>query len=239
MNLAAHKIVAYEAVNLINGKRYIGITRRGLETRKRRHIQTSNSGRGSVIGAALRKYGTNNFSFKTLVVCPDWQYAKDVEIAAIKTFKPEYNVTAGGDGAVGFRHSEEHKTRVSERQRGNKYWLGKKHAPEAKEKMRQSRLAGVGGPVKGKKLTLSAEERERRRIRISGNKYFLGRKHSPESIQLMRVVMAHNPARANPIVCLATGIIYPSVNDAVQKLRTCSKTIRKNIGILYKYLDKP
>jgi len=140
MNYSNHNILLYQAVNSVNGKRYIGITRRGLEVRRRRHIQTSNSGRGAIIGAALRKHGSDNFNFKTLVVCPDFQYAKEMEIAAIRAFKPEYNITAGGDGAVGFRHSEDHKKRVGEWQRGNQRWLGKSHATETKEKMRLARL---------------------------------------------------------------------------------------------------
>lgn len=74
MNLSDHKILVYEAVNAINGKRYIGITKKGLGVRKRRHIQTSRSGCGSYFGAALRKHGQDNFTFRPLIICPDFQY---------------------------------------------------------------------------------------------------------------------------------------------------------------------
>ncbi len=134
-------IILYESVCAINGKRYIGITRRGLDIRRNRHIWTAHSGGGSVMGAAIRKYGAENFKFRTLVICPDWDYAKALEVAAIAAFKPRYNVTIGGDGCSGFSHTEEHKAYISQRLKGRKSFLGKKHSPETKEKMRQARLA--------------------------------------------------------------------------------------------------
>ncbi len=146
-----YKTILYMATNIVNGKRYIGITRCGLKTRRQRHFTTARSGRGSVFGAAIRKYGKDNFEFRVLVVCPNFEYSKSVEVSAISRFKPEYNVTAGGDGAVGFRHSEAHKAWMSRHHKGKKFFLGKTLTEEHKECIRQSRLAGKGGPRKGQK----------------------------------------------------------------------------------------
>lgn len=154
-----YKIVLYEAINAINGKRYIGITQCGIKLRKKRHIWTANAGHGSVIGAAIRKYGENSFKFKVLVVCPSFDYAKLIEIATILKFGPEYNVTSGGDGASGFRHTEEHKLWMSKRHKGKKFTLGKTLTKEHKESIRQSRLAGKGGPKKGQKYKLRKSDR--------------------------------------------------------------------------------
>ena len=74
-----------------------------------------------------------------MAVCPNWKYAQNLEIAAISAFKPEYNITKGGDGSVGYRHTEEHKARISSWTKGKKYWLGRKHSPETIEKMRLAR----------------------------------------------------------------------------------------------------
>lgn len=160
-----YKIILYMATNAVNGKRYIGITKRGLKVRRNRHIWTANSGYGSVFGAAIRKYGKDHFEFRTLVVCPDFEYAKTIEIGIIDRFQPEYNVTAGGDGTTGFKHSEKHKAWMSERHKGKKFFLGKTLTEEHKNAIRQARLAGKGGPKKGQKYNLSAQERSRRALR--------------------------------------------------------------------------
>lgn len=161
-----YKIILYEAINLINGKRYIGITKFGLKARRNQHIWTAHSGRGSAFGAAIRKYGQDNFKFRALVVCSDFDYAKLIEIATIWRFKPEYNMTAGGDGCVGFKHSEEHKARMTLLQKGKQYALGRTLTEEHKQCIRQARLSGKGGPKKGQKYNLSPEERARRGARI-------------------------------------------------------------------------
>lgn len=142
-----YKIVLYQAKNLINGKRYIGITSAGLGKRVGRHFKTARlHKRGSAIGAAIRKYGQRNIKFSVLVVCPNWEYAKEMEIAAISAIKPEYNITKGGEGASGYRHSEDHKRKVSDLFKGNKFWLGKRHKPETIEKMKRSATIRVNGP---------------------------------------------------------------------------------------------
>ena len=155
--MTEYKNILYEAINTANGKRYIGITQRGIKVRQKRHIWTAHSGYGSVFGAAIRKYGAGRFEFKVLAVCPDFEYAKLIEVAAIKQFRPEYNVTAGGDGAVGFKHSEEHKAKMALLQKGKQYALGRSLTEEHKDRIRQSRLAGRGGPRKGQKFKMTPE----------------------------------------------------------------------------------
>lgn len=139
-----HKIIVYEATNAINGKRYIGITRRGLAIRRKRHFHTAMSGGGAVIGAAIRKYGKDAFRFKTLIVCPDFDYAGDMERALIALYHPEYNLTAGGGGVSAYKLSEEARKAISSAQKGNKHWLGKTHQEETKLKMSAARKAHWG-----------------------------------------------------------------------------------------------
>ncbi len=115
-----NKMVLYRATNLINGKIYIGITSKGMRKRAKVHRDAAGQGRGALIGAAIRKYGKENLKFDVLVVCPTWDYAKEMERAAIAAFKPEYNLTAGGDGCLGYRHTEASKKRLSEAHKGKK-----------------------------------------------------------------------------------------------------------------------
>jgi group I intron endonuclease len=131
----------YEARNLINNKLYIGITGRPLAVRKRRHFHASASGRGAIFGAAIRRYGKDNFNFRPLLVCPDLSYANYAERALIALYKPEYNLTAGGDGVLGFKLSDEAKKKIGETHKGCKHWLGRKHKEETKAKMSAARTA--------------------------------------------------------------------------------------------------
>src|SRR6266446_9950285 len=99
--------IIYEAINLVNAKRYIGLTGRSLEVRKRRHFYTSKSGSGAIFGAAIRHYGKDNFSFRPLLLCPDLSYANYAERSLISLYRPEYNQTSGWYGVLSFQLSDE------------------------------------------------------------------------------------------------------------------------------------
>ena len=211
-----NNIILYEAKNSINGNGYIGISKRGLEIRRKRHIWTANSGRGSVIGAAIRKYGSENFVFRTLVICPDWEYAKNLEVSAIAVMKPEYNVTSGGDGAIGFRHTEDHKVYISKVLKGRRPFLGKKHSPETKEKMRQARISIWAS---------------RPRIKKPPKK----RVYKPVEIN----------KRKKSVILDNTGEIFPSVTAAATAVGLnrctvrfiCQGKYKSRNGLLLRYLD--
>lgn len=57
--------VIYKATNLINGKTYIGQTKRSLETRQREH-EKGNLYYRSAIHDAIIKYGKDNFDWSVL-----------------------------------------------------------------------------------------------------------------------------------------------------------------------------
>jgi predicted GIY-YIG superfamily endonuclease len=86
---SAYPAILYRATNLVNGKTYIGITTKGLIRRAKVHRDASGQGRGAVIGAAIRKHGKENIKFETLVACPSWEYAKEMERRCIAAFKPD------------------------------------------------------------------------------------------------------------------------------------------------------
>lgn len=64
------------------------------------------------------------------------------------------NMTAGGDGSIGHKHTEEAKKKMSEATKGNTRWLGKTHTEEAKKKISDAK---------------------------KGNNTWLGKKHTEES----------------------------------------------------------
>jgi len=112
------KFVVYEAMNLINRKCYIGVTTKGVYHRQKQHLAAARYGKkGAKFYNAIRKYGENNFWFYILAVCEDFDEALREEMEFIKALKPEYNMTIGGEGVVGYKFSKEVKLKNVESRR--------------------------------------------------------------------------------------------------------------------------
>ena len=112
------KFVVYEAMNILNRKFYIGMTTKGVHHRQKQHLAAARYGKkGGKFYNAIRKYGENNFWFYILAVCDDIDEALREEREFIKALKPEYNMTIGGEGTVGYKHNQETKRRNVESRR--------------------------------------------------------------------------------------------------------------------------
>lgn len=84
--------------NVLNGKRYVGITTRTIKERFAEHCKAE-----SYIGKAIRKYGVENFKLYELAVANSREELCNLEVYYIEkynTFKNGYNQTIGGDGVV-------------------------------------------------------------------------------------------------------------------------------------------
>lgn len=75
---------------------YIGQTTQSLPKKKEKHLSESRKGRGSVLGAAIRKHTIVEFNFIELESCKNQQELCKMEKHLIKKFKPRYNVQEGG-----------------------------------------------------------------------------------------------------------------------------------------------
>jgi len=143
--------IVYKVTNIVNKKVYIGQTILGLNRRRRLH---ENSKVGWYFNKALAKYGKNNFRWKVLEHCYSKEEMDEMEFHYIKQYNSfgigGYNLTLGGDGVIGFSHSEEHKNRISNLYKGKKFsaetllkmsdsHLGHKHSKESKQKISNSR----------------------------------------------------------------------------------------------------
>ena len=129
--------------NTPSGKRYIGITSQKPE--KRWH-----NGRGyknTLFGRAIEKYGWENIKHEILDTELDEFTAKCLEeyyIFSYQTyigFKDDckgYNLTIGGDGQVGFKHTEETKRKLSESHKGKTSHKGYKNSEETRKKISES-----------------------------------------------------------------------------------------------------
>lgn len=92
----------YEAVNNMTGDRYVGVTNRTMDVRRRHHIASAKSGRKGChkFWAALRKYGPHAFAWTVLQEFEDYDAALEAEKAEISSSKPSYNISRGGQFAL-------------------------------------------------------------------------------------------------------------------------------------------
>lgn len=104
------------ATNTLNGKRYIGVSKRGLAARRRTHYYDVRIGnyRCPLFHRAIHKYGNDAFKWEILSEFSSFQEMMDEEIKLIAELSPEYNITKGGGGTLGVSNplKEEHKKKV-------------------------------------------------------------------------------------------------------------------------------
>lgn len=168
------KYEVYRITNTVNNKKYIGITTQGILDRFRKHQVEANNGSERYLCKAFRKYGIESFKIEFLDNAESYEELLKKEIYYIgkeDTLAPNgYNMTLGGEGALGRKHTVEAKQKISEKRKGFKYsdeekerirqksleisyWKGKKLPEETRKKISESK--------KGKKL--SEETKEKRK----------------------------------------------------------------------------
>ncbi len=164
-------ITIYVIENGVNDKKYVGQTCGPVDNRFRQHCTKNGC---TAIYRAITKHGREQFSIRTLFVCPDDQaYADEMECCAIKVFGTTvpngYNLQEGGSNgkhsiktkekmsatAMGHEVSIETRAKLASANIGNKHALGFKPSTETRAKM-------------------AAAQR--------GNKNQLGLKRSPETL---------------------------------------------------------
>lgn len=129
----------YCFINKINNKLYIGETvKSNYEERFSEHRNKAERGINNYFYKAIRKYGWDNFDkvilFQTEILEnteENKKYLNNIvnqkEVYYINKYKTTnhnfgYNLTNGGDGIVGYKHSEETKKKLSESHKGEKHW---------------------------------------------------------------------------------------------------------------------
>lgn len=156
---------------------------------------------------AIRKYGMDAFEFYVLNECSTFQEACRLEREYIAEHAPEYNMTRGGDGAMGYRHTDEAKQVMSEKKRGRpSHMVGKTHSEETRKKL-SAALKGKPSFWKGKKVP---------------DHVHAARKAAFEVWQRNKdaVRAALEPARQatrRKVVCLNDGCVFDSITAAALK----------------------
>jgi len=151
----------YQITNVLNGKRYIGITKQSIEKRWKQHLGNSQNPKYP-LHLAIAKHGAVNFTITSLNESTDRKYIGELEehiIQQLETHisKNGYNVARGGYGGdlgpeANFKRkitienlSPEQKLKWS--QNLSKAGLGRKYSIERKNQMSmQQKERGGYGP---------------------------------------------------------------------------------------------
>lgn len=157
-------MIIYKIENKINGKIYIGQTIKELEDRISEHLKSEYP-----IGKAFRKYNINSFEISIIDITEIKEILDEKEKYWIKFYDCKvpngYNLTDGGEGPNGYKHTKEAKLKISKKKKGVPHdvseetrlkisnankgrvspMLGKHHSEETKQK--------ISKVHKGKKLS--------------------------------------------------------------------------------------
>lgn len=198
-------MIVYKISNKVNGMLYIGITTKNLEHRWKMHLNWARSMKPYKLHEALNILGKDNFLIEQIDSAEDFKSLKDLEKKYIKSYNciyPNgYNLTAGGQGVLGIKFSNETKKRLSElgKIRGNKNMITK----EAIEKSRISRT--------GKKRTV-AQKMTMAKNRIGkGLLNDAARKHSKEMVLLAINLIKENMKQTN--ISKLTGLTQSYISN--------------------------
>jgi len=232
-------MIAYLITNTVNGKQYVGISRHSTpDLRWKRHIWDASRTLSSKIlfHCAIRKYETASFTIRTIGYAIDWKELCILETELIElygTLKPNgYNLTLGGEGALGLRHTNATKEKMAAAK------TGKKQSPEHVARRRSAMTGRKLSPEHIAKLLgrpCSVTTREKIGIANSGRtpseatrKKMKDRKVTAESRAKMSAAKKGRPlsaiARLNmSIAAKAAGIRPPSSLGRVVSQETREK----------------
>ena len=131
--------IIYRITNSITGKVYIGQSIE-FEIREKKHNYEYKSGSGHLYNS-MRKYGFDNFKIEPIYSVLDYDDLNDMEIFFISeynTFNNGYNMTIGGYGHRGYKHTKETLKKKSKKLKGrfvgkkSSQWKGYYHTPFGK-----------------------------------------------------------------------------------------------------------
>lgn len=174
-------MLIYCIENKINGKRYVGMTTQSLEDRIAQHVSESRYSRKKLIHKAIAKYGIDSFVISVLDEAHDLEQLKELEryyITTLSTLAPNgYNLTYGGDGVFGYKHSDNARALISDSSRA--LWVRLYNDADklnARNRAISDNLKGrVFSEEHRKKLSNSAKER------IGDKNPFYGKIHSSDT----------------------------------------------------------
>jgi group I intron endonuclease len=168
---------SYIITNKQNGKSYVGITTRKIARRWYEHCYLGNSC-GQLLNKAINKYGIDAFEIQVVASAKTISDLKELEKQLIVQYQTKvpngYNLTDGGDGLTGYRHTEEDKKRNGDLKRGTV------HSDETKQKMKDAHL-GENNHFYGKSHSEETKQRISATKQANPTRYWLGKQRNEET----------------------------------------------------------
>jgi group I intron endonuclease len=240
---------------MLNGKRYVGLTRLGVDVRWGHHIQKSRTPK-TYFHRALAKYGKDAFVVGTYASVMRNEDLSYIESVVIQDLRPEYNLTNGGEATLGRKYTDAIKEQIRRANTGKKRTPeqckriseAKKHSfqenPELRAKVgavfaacKQSpeyRLRQAAGSSKAGKARVWSDE-SRAKLSMS----CMGRRYSADVISRMA------DTKKRKIVCNTTGVTYSCRVEAAQMcgvspqsvFRVCNGKYKMVKGLSFSYSE--
>lgn len=106
----------YSITNKVNGKRYVGSTKRSFNERWGEHTKslTERKHHSKYLQRAFNKYGEDNFTFEVIATCPK-EYCIRLEQWFLDNLKPEYNISPTASSTFGVKKSPEQIAQMRDR----------------------------------------------------------------------------------------------------------------------------
>ena len=232
METTIKTFIVYMAVNLINGKRYIGATSKGVLLRSQQHFKDARRrGRDCPrFYAAIRKYGPDAFEWTVLATLSTSEEMYREEERLIALLKPEYNIASGG--LIFTSKEKQAKFTADNAKRCSKTVICLNDGSIYPSASAAARFYGVdnknlqqscsrGGIMKNglsfMYSTTPISDSERENI-------LDGRRLSKSASERARIEKTTN-INSRPVTCLNTGVVYTSATEADRQNNFCLGTV--------------
>ena len=171
----------YIVINDINHKVYIGQTSTTLKQRWREHTHTDINN-GTHFHNALLKYGVDKFHMYLLEECRiDKLNEREIYyISIFNSYKDGYNMTPGGAGVPGYKHTDEDKLKMAQASR--QFWSSL--SDKDRQLFIQQRAAKLKGVPKSPEHRLALSEARKGKYTDSVNGFY-GKHHTQETKEII------------------------------------------------------
>lgn len=201
----------YKATNILNNKSYIGQTVKTVEERKKEHFYMAfNKNEQTYFYNALRKYGKENFKWEILEENILKEQLNEREIFWINyynTFNKGYNLTKGGDSTDNITKWRKENPELAKQSAKNGYQKMREilnNNPELEQKRKENATKGMKKYV---------EEHKEEWKQKSYNTYLKYKEQQDKQMKEFHI------QQSKKVLCIETGIIYPSASEASRQTK--------------------